>query len=153
MHRQRDFLLLVILAAAAAATSGLGQTVAPLAGPTSSDTASTASVPDFSGIWTHPYYGVDPPISGQIEPHVRLNIVLWNANAGEVHDPEAALRRSLSLISRLAEPASGLHLVTSNTHTCRVDFPEIVLRRSVSLICRLAVPANGLRVVTRNTLT
>jgi hypothetical protein len=64
MHRQRDFLLLVILAAAAAATSALGQTVAPLAGPTSSDTASTASVPDFSGIWTHPYYGVDPPISG-----------------------------------------------------------------------------------------
>jgi hypothetical protein len=64
MHRQRDFLLLVILAAAAAATSALGHAVAPLAGPTGGGTASTASVPDFSGIWTRFSYEFDRPLSG-----------------------------------------------------------------------------------------
>jgi hypothetical protein len=54
MSAQRDFLFWAIVAAAAA-TSASGQS-AP----------SATSVPDFSGIWTHPYWpGFDPPLSGQ----------------------------------------------------------------------------------------
>jgi len=60
--RRRDFLLLVTLAAAVA-TPAAGQTVAP--SPESSGTRGAASVPDFSGVWTHPYWpGFDPPLSG-----------------------------------------------------------------------------------------
>jgi len=60
--RRRDFLLLVTLAAAVA-TPAAGQTVAP--SPESSGTRRAASVPDFSGVWTHPYWpGFDPPLSG-----------------------------------------------------------------------------------------
>ena len=49
MHRQQDFLCLVIVAAAAAATSALGQTVAPLAGPAALKTP--WGEPDLQGIW------------------------------------------------------------------------------------------------------
>jgi hypothetical protein len=59
MNAQRDFLFWAILAAAAA-TSASGQS-AP-----ASRVPSAASAPDFSGIWTHPYWpGFDPPLSGQ----------------------------------------------------------------------------------------
>jgi hypothetical protein len=70
MHRQRDFLLLVVLAAAAAATSALGHAVAPLAGPTGGGTASTASVPDFSGIWTRFSYEFDRPLFLEERQHI-----------------------------------------------------------------------------------
>src|SRR5882762_8594001 len=51
--RRRIFLLLVALAAAAAAP-GLGKAAAP-----------SASIPDFSGMWVHPYFpGIEPPASG-----------------------------------------------------------------------------------------
>src|ERR1700692_3024847 len=65
MHnRQRDFLLLVILAAISM-TSALGQGVAPAVGPASSSTQSTASIPDFSGIWTNQSLNaLEPPLSG-----------------------------------------------------------------------------------------
>jgi len=59
MHR-RDFLLLVALAAAAAMPAR-AQTVAPAAGPAKGG----ASIPDFSGIWSHPSFpGFEPPASG-----------------------------------------------------------------------------------------
>ena len=59
---RRDFLWLVMVAAAAAAA--WGQTAAPAAGPAGSATPSTA-VPDFSGIWAHPYLtGFEPPAAG-----------------------------------------------------------------------------------------
>jgi hypothetical protein len=64
MHKQWHVILMMALAAAAA-TSALAQTVAPLAGRTSSGTASTVSFPDFSGIWAHlALPGFDPPLSG-----------------------------------------------------------------------------------------
>ena len=64
MHRHRDFLLLVTLAATAA-TPAFGQTVTPAVGPTTSGTQSAASIPDFSGIWAHPFLtGFEPPRSG-----------------------------------------------------------------------------------------
>jgi hypothetical protein len=59
MQRQ-DFLLLVTLAAAVA-TPAWGQTVSSV----SNGSQSTASVPDFFGIWGHPYApGFEPPASG-----------------------------------------------------------------------------------------
>jgi hypothetical protein len=66
--QRRDFLLLATLAtlaAAAAAMPALGQTAAPAAGPAGSAAHSAASIPDFSGIWAHPYLtGFEPPASG-----------------------------------------------------------------------------------------
>jgi hypothetical protein len=43
-----------------------GQDVTPRVGPASSSTSSTASIPDFSGIWGHPYItgGLEPPLVG-----------------------------------------------------------------------------------------
>jgi hypothetical protein len=65
MHnRQRDFLLLVILAAISM-TSALGQGLASAVGPASSSTRSTASIPDFSGIWSNQSLNaLEPPLSG-----------------------------------------------------------------------------------------
>jgi len=58
------FLLLVTLAAAAA-TPALGQGVTPAVGPGGSATQTAAPVPDFSGMWGHPYFpGFEPPRSG-----------------------------------------------------------------------------------------
>jgi hypothetical protein len=65
MHnRQRGFLLLVILAAASI-TSALGQGVAPGIGSASRSTQNTASIPDFSGIWSNQSLNaLEPPLSG-----------------------------------------------------------------------------------------
>ena len=58
LHR-RDFLLILTLAVAIA-TPAFGQAVAPAASP-----ANTRKIPDFSGIWAHPYLpGFEPPASG-----------------------------------------------------------------------------------------
>jgi hypothetical protein len=62
--KRRDFLLLVTLVAATA-TPAFAQTVAPAVGPHAIE-QSAASIPDFSGIWGHPYLtgGFEPPLSG-----------------------------------------------------------------------------------------
>jgi hypothetical protein len=75
MNGQRHFLLLVTLAAAAAAPA-LGQAVAPTAGPARSGTQSVAAIPDFSGMWGHPYIpSFDPPVSG---PGPVMNKSRWS---------------------------------------------------------------------------
>src|SRR6516165_9135716 len=62
MIAQRDLLLLFALAAMAA-TSAFGQ--APPAAPANSGAQGAASIPDFSGIWSHPSFpGFEPPASG-----------------------------------------------------------------------------------------
>jgi len=59
---QRRKMLLVVTVAAAAATFALGQ-AAPVG--TASARKSAAAIPDFSGIWSHPYLtGFEPPASG-----------------------------------------------------------------------------------------
>ena len=67
MHVTRwEFLVLVTLAAAAAPPA-LGQDAAPAVGPAGArGSQSAASVPDFSGIWGHPFLtgGLEPPLSG-----------------------------------------------------------------------------------------
>ncbi len=90
MHRQRNFLLLVTCAAAAA-TSALGQTGAPLAEPTNSGTATTtASVPAFSGKWTHSYFGVGPPLSGPGPVTRRPGRLLVGDSTNPILKPAAA---------------------------------------------------------------
>jgi hypothetical protein len=62
--RRWDFLLWVTLAGAAA-TPAFGQTAPPPVGSTNSNARSAASVPDFSGMWAHPFLtGFEPPRSG-----------------------------------------------------------------------------------------
>ena len=60
MHRQRDFLLFVLLAAATAAL--VRTTTAEK--PASTSPQGAISIPDFSGIWTKPYLGIESPLSG-----------------------------------------------------------------------------------------
>src|SRR5215471_16547617 len=64
--RRCDCLLLATLAAMAApVTAAFGQAVTPVGGPTGSAAQSAAFIPDFSGVWTHPYWpGFEPPASG-----------------------------------------------------------------------------------------
>jgi hypothetical protein len=65
MDIQRRNLLLLVIFAAVAATPALGQATAPPVAPANSGKQSAASVPDFSGIWGHPYWpSFEPPASG-----------------------------------------------------------------------------------------
>src|SRR5260370_9131562 len=63
MNLRPRFLLAMTLAGAVA-TPALAQTPAPAAGSSGSRTQSTASIPDFSGLWLHPGLGFGPPLSG-----------------------------------------------------------------------------------------
>ena len=65
MRVQRRELLLLVTLAAATATPVLGQTLAPAVWPANSGTRSAAAIPDFSGLWAHPFYpGFELPLSG-----------------------------------------------------------------------------------------
>jgi hypothetical protein len=60
----RDFLLSVTLAASAV-TPAVGQAERTAIPQAVSATGSAALVPDFSGMWVHPYFpGIEPPASG-----------------------------------------------------------------------------------------
>src|SRR5215470_1147426 len=64
MNLRRHFLLFVILAATAAMPAS-SQDVPHATGPASGGTQGAASIPDFSGIWSHPSFpGFEPPASG-----------------------------------------------------------------------------------------
>jgi hypothetical protein len=64
MYEQRWEFILQMTLLAAAATPALAQTTAPTVGRANS--AHVASpIPDFSGVWTHPFWpSFDPPLSG-----------------------------------------------------------------------------------------
>src|ERR1700680_3382696 len=58
--RPRGFLFLLALSAAVAVPA-FGQVLSPVAG----SMEGAASIPDFSGMWVHPYFpGIEPPASG-----------------------------------------------------------------------------------------
>jgi hypothetical protein len=64
MCRRRNFLLFIALIAAAE-TSALAQTLTSGIAPTGDATNSTASIPNFTGVWTHPAFPwFEPPASG-----------------------------------------------------------------------------------------
>jgi hypothetical protein len=54
----------ILVAALAAATLAVGQTVAPAAERADNGPQNAASVPDFSGVWAHPFLGFEQPLSG-----------------------------------------------------------------------------------------
>ncbi len=60
----RPQFLLAMTVAGVVATPALAQTTAPSVGSSGSSTQSTASIPDFSGLWLHPGLGFGPPLSG-----------------------------------------------------------------------------------------
>ena len=63
MNLRPQFLLAMTLAGAVA-TPALAQTAAPSVGSSGGTTQTTASIPDFSGVWLHPGLGFGPPLSG-----------------------------------------------------------------------------------------
>src|SRR5437899_1569193 len=64
MRRQWTFLLYIALAAATAMPA-LGQTMASERGPASGVAKGAASIPEFTGVWTHPAFPwFEPPASG-----------------------------------------------------------------------------------------
>jgi hypothetical protein len=63
MNLRSEFLL-ALTVAGAVVTPALAQTTATSVGSTGSSTQSTASVPNFSGVWLHPGLGFGPPLSG-----------------------------------------------------------------------------------------
>src|SRR5215813_13282362 len=72
MFTQRNFLLVAAMATAAARPA-MGQ--APSVGATVSKTHSTASVPNFTRVWTHPAFPwFEPPASG---PGPITNLSRW----------------------------------------------------------------------------
>jgi hypothetical protein len=65
MNAQRHLVVLLTGLLAAAAAPALGQTAAGANGPAHRAIQSAAAIPDFSGIWAHPFLtGFEPPPSG-----------------------------------------------------------------------------------------
>jgi hypothetical protein len=65
MNVQRRDLFLSVALATAAATTASGQVVPSVVPPTGGAAPSAPSIPDFSGVWAHPYFpGFEPPASG-----------------------------------------------------------------------------------------
>src|SRR3984893_9322579 len=66
MNTHQRFFLVSVTLAAAAATPAFRQSVTAAVGSTAIGTPNTASIPDFSGIWGHPYLtgGFEQPLSG-----------------------------------------------------------------------------------------
>src|SRR5215831_19679086 len=64
MNLQRRDFLLVVTPAVTTVTTGSAQTVAPTVGPAHDVKQGTASIPDFSGVWTHSIPGFEPLASG-----------------------------------------------------------------------------------------
>jgi hypothetical protein len=61
MYRRHDLASFIIWAAA---TVALVQTASSAEGPASTGAQSAVATHDFSGIWTKPYLGWEPPLSG-----------------------------------------------------------------------------------------
>src|SRR4029450_8292087 len=76
MRMQRNFLLLAAIAtmtAMPAMMPTLAQT--PSAGPAATEKQSAASIPNLTGVWTHPSFPwFEPPASG---PGPITNLVRW----------------------------------------------------------------------------
>jgi hypothetical protein len=65
MSVQRRYFILLVTLAAGTAAPALGQALPTAVPPAGSATQSTAAIPNFSGIWAHPYFpGFEPPASG-----------------------------------------------------------------------------------------
>jgi len=91
-----------------------------------------------------------PSGRGQVEPHVRGDIVLRDAKAKNVHEPETGLSVSAALIGRLAIPTRRSRMVLRDAQAVGVLEPELVLSEGVALLGRLAKPTRRTRIVRRD---
>jgi hypothetical protein len=102
--RRRDLLLIVSLAIAAA-TPAFGQALTPTVAPANSGKASTASIPDFSGMWIHGSIpGFEPLRSGPtslVNRSRRSNALLLQDLAIDWRGPGAPPSESVSNILEL----------------------------------------------------
>jgi hypothetical protein len=118
MHRQRNFLVMVTLAAAAA-TPALGQPIVPTVDLADSGAHGAASIPDFSGPWSHPSWpGFEPPLSG---PGPVLN---------------KSRRRQIVGADRRPLPATNAPLVSGSAQMVG-DYTNPILKPPTGLTVRL----------------
>src|SRR3954449_3519719 len=95
MHTQRDFLLFAI-AVIMAAMPAVAQTPST-AGGVGNEKPSAVSVPNFSGVWTHPAFPwFEPPASG---PGPITNLSRWAGQRPATEGGSAALPPSKEGIS------------------------------------------------------
>jgi hypothetical protein len=82
--RRLDFLLVVTLAMGGAIPAA-AQNVTSAATPAASGTPSAVSIPDFSGIWAHPFLtGFEPPASGPAPVKNTVRLPNGRANFGQL---------------------------------------------------------------------
>ena len=82
--RRLDFLLVLTLAVGAALPAS-AQNVTSAAAPAASGTPGAASIPDFSGIWAHPFLtGFEPPPSGPAPVKNTVRLPNGRANFGQL---------------------------------------------------------------------
>src|ERR1700730_6479876 len=130
----RGFLFLLALSAALAAPA-LGQMVSPVAGKTEG----AASIPDFSGMWVHPYFpGIEPPASGPGPVFNRSRRANGTANTSQfvgdytnpILQPEAA-----AIVRRLGEiSSSGLTFPTPSNRCGPSRAPYIFFQPGVQIL-------------------
>jgi hypothetical protein len=85
------------------------------------------------------------------DPGYALTVVLRNAFALDVHDPEVSLRVGIALLGGAAEPGHSLAVVLWDAFALGVPDPEVELRLGNILLGGAAVPDRGLAVVLRDT--
>ena len=91
-------------------------------------------------------------VSSQTEPAHRFGVVLENALAVGVTDPEVELRDSMALISGQTEPAHRFGIILRYATPTVVHVPEDVLHTGVALLSRQPVPPHGLVLVLENAI-
>jgi len=95
----------------------------------------------FSNLFGSHFGGVDvsvldPPVAvlarrlggGEVGPHVRFDVVMWDAFTVAVHGSEVALRGGIAPIGCEPVPPHRFRIVLRDASTCVVHEPEVVLR-------------------------
>jgi hypothetical protein len=115
----RNFLL-VMTVAATAATPVLAQERTR-----SSSSQGVASIPDFSGIWISPYFGVDPP----------MPVVGRPGNRGRIVTPIRSKPHAVEAVKKLAEmELSGVAPPNPRTQCWPEGLPFIFINHAVLMI-------------------
>ncbi len=89
----------------------------------------------------------------EIQPHMSLDIILWNPIALDVEYAEAVLGTSHPLIGGFLVPFGRIGVVLWYPHALVVQSAEAILSNCQSLICSFLVPLGRLAIVLRKSLT
>ena len=71
---------------------------------------------------------------GNVPPHMRLQVVLYDAASLGVHDPEIGLRLGHPLVRRQAIPPDRLRVILRHADAVGVPQPEVVLHAGIPLL-------------------